>query len=46
MDKLAGTDQLRLQIERGDSEQQIRDSWQGALQRFKQQRQPYLLYPE
>lgn len=46
MDKLAGTDKLRLQIERGDSEQQIRDSWQGALQRFKQQRQPYLLYPE
>lgn len=46
MDKLAGTDQLRLQIERGESEQQIRDSWQGALQRFKQQRQPYLLYPE
>jgi uncharacterized protein YbbC (DUF1343 family) len=46
MDKLAGTDLLRLQIERGDSEQQIRDSWQGALQRFKQQRQPYLLYPE
>jgi uncharacterized protein YbbC (DUF1343 family) len=46
MDKLAGTDQLRLQIERGDSEQQIRDSWQGALQRFKQQRLPYLLYPE
>jgi len=46
MDKLAGTDKLRLQIEHGDSEQQIRDSWQGALQRFKQQRQPYLLYPE
>jgi len=46
MDKLAGTDKLRVQIERGDSEQQIRDSWQGALQRFKQQRQPYLLYPE
>lgn len=46
MDKLAGTAQLRLQIERGESEQQIRDSWQGALQRFKQQRQPYLLYPE
>lgn len=46
MDKLAGTDQLRLQIERGDSEPQIRDSWQSALQQFRLQRQPYLLYPE
>ncbi|MGP9802867.1 exo-beta-N-acetylmuramidase NamZ family protein [Rheinheimera sp. NSM] len=45
MDKLAGTDQLRLQIEQGLSEQQIRDSWQDALQHFRQQRQPYLLYP-
>jgi uncharacterized protein YbbC (DUF1343 family) len=45
MDKLAGTDQLRLQIEQGQTEQQIRASWQSALQQFKQQRQPYLLYP-
>ncbi|WP_333607457.1 exo-beta-N-acetylmuramidase NamZ family protein [Arsukibacterium sp.] len=45
MDRLAGTDQLRLQIEQGWSEQQIRDSWQQALQQFKLQRQPYLLYP-
>jgi uncharacterized protein YbbC (DUF1343 family) len=46
MDKLAGTDQLRLAIEAGKSEQHIRQSWQGALQKFRQQRQPYLLYPD
>lgn len=46
MDKLAGTDQLRLQLLRGDSEAEIRASWQPALQQFRQQRQPYLLYPE
>lgn len=45
MDKLAGTDTLRLQISKGMTEQQIRASWQSALQQFKQQRQPYLLYP-
>ncbi len=45
MDKLAGTDQLRQQIEQGLTEQQIRASWQPALARFLQQRQRYLLYP-
>lgn len=45
MDKLAGTDKLRQQIEQGVSEQQIRHSWQADLARFKQLRQPYLLYP-
>jgi uncharacterized protein YbbC (DUF1343 family) len=45
MDKLAGTDALRQQIEQGLSEQEIRASWHSALQQFKQQRQPYLLYP-
>ena len=45
MDKLAGTDALRLQISNGMTEQEIRASWQSALQQFKLQRQPYLLYP-
>ena len=45
MDKLAGTDKLRQQIEQGLTEQEIRQSWQADLVRFKQQRQPYLLYP-
>ena len=45
MDKLAGTDSLRLQIEQGLTEAEIRASWQPALTQFKQLRQPYLLYP-
>lgn len=44
MDKLAGSDKLRLAIEAGQSEQQIKQSWQQDLARFKQQRAPYLLY--
>ena len=45
-DKLAGTDQLRKQIESGQNEGEIRASWQPALQAFARQRKPYLLYPE
>ncbi|NMM42652.1 exo-beta-N-acetylmuramidase NamZ family protein [Pseudoalteromonas arctica] len=44
MDKLAGTDKLRLAIKAGQTEQQIKQSWQQDLARFKQQRDPYLLY--
>lgn len=43
-DKLAGTDQLRLALDAGKSEAAIRQQWQPALTRFKQQQQPYLLY--
>jgi len=43
--KLAGTDQLRKQIEAGESEQQIRASWEPALSRYKNMRKKYLLYP-
>lgn len=43
-DKLAGTARLRQQIERGLSEAAIRQSWQADLERFRQQRQAYLLY--
>ena len=45
MDRLAGTDQLRLQLQTGASEAEIRASWQPGLEAFMQQRQPYLLYP-
>ncbi|MEC7691678.1 MAG: DUF1343 domain-containing protein [Pseudomonadota bacterium] len=45
-DKLAGTDALRKAIESGLSEQEIRAMWQPALAAFKQQRRPYLLYPD
>jgi len=42
--KLAGTKQLQKQIEAGESEQKIRQSWQPALDNFKQMRKKYLLY--
>lgn len=44
MDKLAGTDKLRLAIEAGQTEQQIKQSWQTELAAFQRKRQPYLLY--
>ena len=44
MDKLAGTNKLRLAIEAGQSERQIKQSWQQGLAAFKKQRAPYLLY--
>lgn len=45
-DKLAGTDELRNQIIQGKTEQEIRDSWQPDLIRFKEIRKKYLLYPD
>ena len=42
--KLAGTDQLRKQIEAGESEKEIRQSWEPALSRYKEMRKKYLLY--
>ncbi|WP_426668361.1 exo-beta-N-acetylmuramidase NamZ family protein [Mucilaginibacter sp. McL0603] len=42
--KLAGTDQLRKQIEAGQSEEEIRKSWEPALSRYKEMRKKYLLY--
>ncbi|WP_428821504.1 exo-beta-N-acetylmuramidase NamZ family protein [Microbulbifer sp. MCCC 1A16149] len=45
-DKLAGTDQLRKAVMDGTSAKQIRASWQADLAVFREQRQPYLLYPE
>jgi uncharacterized protein YbbC (DUF1343 family) len=46
MDKLSGTDKLRLAIEAGLSAEQIRAQWQPQLDAFKQLRQQYLLYPD
>jgi len=45
-DKLAGSDELRKEIENGWSEDQIRKSWQPGLERFKLIRKKYLLYPD
>jgi len=44
MDKLAGTDKLRLAMEAGLPLKQIVHSWQPDLDRFEKQRSPYLLY--
>ncbi|MDH6354828.1 uncharacterized protein YbbC (DUF1343 family) [Dysgonomonas sp. PH5-45] len=46
MNMLAGTDQLRLQIQRGMTEKQIRKSWQKDLDKYKQMRSKYLLYKD
>jgi uncharacterized protein YbbC (DUF1343 family) len=45
-DKLAGTSDLRKQIIGGKSEQEIRQGWQEGLEKFKEIRKKYLLYPE
>ena len=45
-DKLAGSNVLRVLIEAGWSEAQIKESWQEGLQVYKEQRSNYLIYPE
>lgn len=45
-DKLAGTSKLREQIISGTSEEEIRKSWQPALDSYKIIRKKYLLYPD
>lgn len=45
IDRLAGTDQFRLQMLAGVPAEKIRASWQPALNAYKQNRQKYLLYP-
>jgi uncharacterized protein YbbC (DUF1343 family) len=45
-DKLAGNSTLRWQIINGRTEEEIRASWQPALEKFKKTRSKYLIYPE
>jgi len=45
-EKLAGTDNLRKQIEEGLSEQEIRANWQEDIEAFKKIRKKYLLYTD
>jgi uncharacterized protein YbbC (DUF1343 family) len=45
-DKLAGNSSLRWQIIKGKSEEEIRDSWQTGISKFKVIRKKYLLYPD
>jgi uncharacterized protein YbbC (DUF1343 family) len=44
-DKLAGSDELRKQILNGESEANIRKSWQKDLENFQAIRAKYVLYP-
>lgn len=44
IDLLAGTDSLRIQIQEGLSEEEIRETWQEDINRFKEIRSLYLLY--
>ena len=44
-DKLAGTSNLRKQLQSGMTEEQIRQSWKSDLDRYKVIREKYLLYP-
>jgi uncharacterized protein YbbC (DUF1343 family) len=43
---LSGTDMLEQQIKEGKTEEMIRETWQPALNRFKEIRKKYLLYPD
>lgn len=45
-DLLAGTDELRKQIIAGQSEEEIRASWQADLDKYKALRKKYLIYEE
>ncbi|MCF8232170.1 MAG: DUF1343 domain-containing protein [Bacteroidales bacterium] len=45
-DKLAGSTQLRQQIEKGMTAAQIRKTWEDDLKEFRQLRKKYLLYPD
>jgi uncharacterized protein YbbC (DUF1343 family) len=42
--KLAGTNKLQEQIEKGIPENEIRKSWEKGLKKFKEMRKNYLIY--
>ena len=44
--KLAGTKKLQLQIEGGMNEEEIRATWKAGLEKFKEMRKKYLIYPD
>jgi uncharacterized protein YbbC (DUF1343 family) len=46
IDQLAGTDELRKQIEAGLSEEEIKATWQEDLEAFKKIRAKYLIYKD
>jgi uncharacterized protein YbbC (DUF1343 family) len=46
LNKLAGTDNLILQIRAGKTENEILKSWQPELEKYKRVRKKYLLYTD
>ena len=44
IDKLSGSDNLRKMVENGNTAQEIKSSWKYDIERFKKQREPYLIY--
>ena len=44
IDKLSGSDKLRIMIENGNTAQEIKASWKDDIEFFKKQREPYLIY--
>jgi uncharacterized protein YbbC (DUF1343 family) len=46
IDKLAGTKELKEQIKKGMNEEEIRASWQPGLEKYKEMRKKYLMYPD
>ncbi len=44
IDLLSGSDDLRKQIQEGKSAEEIKESWQEDIEKFSEQRKPYLLY--
>lgn len=43
---LAGTKKLQQQIESGMSEEEIRATWKAGIEKFKEMRKKYLIYPD
>lgn len=44
MDRLSGTDQIRIAIEAGKDVDEIMSGWEGGVAAFEQRRAPYLIY--
>ena len=44
-ENLIGSGKIRGMIERGASAEEIKASWLPDVERFKKQREPYLIYP-
>ncbi|MEJ0028996.1 MAG: hypothetical protein WDO15_00850 [Bacteroidota bacterium] len=46
IDKLSGTMEFKEQIRKGMTEDEIRATWKDGLDKYKQTRKKYLMYPD